>query len=105
MSRGFAFVEIITAEDAEAAISELHGAEVMGRVLKVALAKPRESSGAGTERLGLSAMRNESSQNGGTAGSDERGQLGRLMQRRFKTVDVLTRRKAAGGYRPGEPHR
>jgi RNA recognition motif-containing protein len=50
LSRGFAFVEMMTAEDAEAAISELHGAEVMGRVLKVALAKPRETSGADTER-------------------------------------------------------
>ena len=50
LSRGFAFVEMMTAEDAEAAINELHGAEVMGRVLKVALAKPRESSGTGTER-------------------------------------------------------
>jgi len=50
LSRGFAFVEMMTAEDAEAAINELHGAEVMGRMLKVALAKPRESSGAGTER-------------------------------------------------------
>jgi RNA recognition motif-containing protein len=50
LSRGFAFVEMMTAEDAEAAINELHGAEVMGRVLRVALAKPRESSGAGTER-------------------------------------------------------
>lgn len=49
LSRGFAFVDMITAEDAEAAINELNGAEVMGRVLKVALAKPRENS-AGTER-------------------------------------------------------
>src|SRR5579863_4481130 len=46
----------------------------------------------------LSAMRNESSQSGGTTGSVERGRLGRLMQRRFETMDVLTRRKAAGGY-------
>ncbi|HUN58014.1 MAG TPA: RNA-binding protein [Candidatus Binataceae bacterium] len=50
LSRGFAFVDMMTAEDAEAAINELDGAEVMGRVLKVALAKPRESSGAGVER-------------------------------------------------------
>jgi RNA recognition motif-containing protein len=50
LSRGFAFVDMMTAEDAEAAINELNGAEIMGRVLKVALAKPRESSGAGTER-------------------------------------------------------
>jgi RNA recognition motif-containing protein len=50
LSRGFAFVDMMTAEDAEAAINELNGAEVMGRMLKVALAKPRESTGAVTER-------------------------------------------------------
>jgi len=42
LSRGFAFVDMMTAEDAEIAIGELDGAEVMGRVLRVALAKPRE---------------------------------------------------------------
>ena len=49
ISRGFGFVEMITMEDAETAVDELNGCEVMGRVLEVALAKPRESS-AGTER-------------------------------------------------------
>ena len=44
-SRGFGFVEMITAEDAETAIGELDGIAVMGRALRVALAKPR-----GTER-------------------------------------------------------
>jgi RNA recognition motif-containing protein len=41
ISRGFGFVEMITAEDAETAISELDGFAAMGRVLRVALAKPR----------------------------------------------------------------
>lgn len=41
ISRGFGFVEMMTTEDAEAAISELDGSEVMGRLLRVALAKPR----------------------------------------------------------------
>ena len=41
ISRGFGFVEMITAEDAETAISELDGLAVMGRALRVALAKPR----------------------------------------------------------------
>jgi RNA recognition motif-containing protein len=45
VSRGFGFVEMITAEDAETAILELDGCPVMGRALRVALAKPR-----GTER-------------------------------------------------------
>lgn len=48
LSRGFAFVDMITAEDADAAISELNGTQVLGRVLKVAIAKPRENVGFGT---------------------------------------------------------
>ena len=44
LSRGFGFVDMMTAEDAEAAIGELDGAEVMGRALRVALAKPRENN-------------------------------------------------------------
>jgi RNA recognition motif-containing protein len=43
VSRGFGFVEMITTEDAETAISELDGEAAMGRVLRVALAKPRGS--------------------------------------------------------------
>ncbi len=46
ISRGFGFVEMITAEDAETAISELDGFSVMGRVLRVALAKPGGAEGA-----------------------------------------------------------
>jgi RNA recognition motif-containing protein len=52
LSRGFAFVDMMTAEDADAAIAELHGMEVMGRMLKVAIARPRENSefGSGQSR-------------------------------------------------------
>lgn len=44
VSRGFGFVDMVTPEDADNAIAELDGAELMGRILKVAIAKPRESS-------------------------------------------------------------
>jgi RNA recognition motif-containing protein len=40
--RGFAFVEMMTQEGANVAISALNGQEVDGRALKVAPAKPRE---------------------------------------------------------------
>jgi len=43
ISRGFGFVEMMTGEDAETAVGELNGFEVMGRELRVALAKPRGS--------------------------------------------------------------
>ena len=44
-SRGFAFVEMASSEDAQAAIAALDGKEVDGRSLKVNEAKPREDRG------------------------------------------------------------
>ena len=46
-SRGFAFVEMSTAEEAAAAIEQMNGREVGGRALKVNEAKPRENRGGG----------------------------------------------------------
>ena len=40
-SRGFGFVELANSEAAQRALSELDGIEVMGRTLKVQIAKPR----------------------------------------------------------------
>jgi RNA recognition motif-containing protein len=45
--RGFAFVEMDSATQEDAAISTLDGAEWMGRTLKVNKAKERESKGGG----------------------------------------------------------
>jgi RNA recognition motif-containing protein len=50
LSRGFAFVDMITAEDADAAIAELNGTEMLGRVLRVAIAKPRDNAELGSGR-------------------------------------------------------
>ena len=41
--RGFAFVEMMTEEGANAAMGALNGQEMDGRALKVAPAKPRET--------------------------------------------------------------
>jgi len=48
-ARGFGFVEMEEAEDAQSAIKSLDGQEFKGRNLKVNLAKPREgrSNGGG----------------------------------------------------------
>lgn len=46
-SRGFGFVEMANAEDAEKAIAELNGKEFGGREIKVNEAKPREDRGRG----------------------------------------------------------
>lgn len=44
--RGFAFVEMETEAQEQAAIADLDGAEWMGRQLKVNAARPRESRGS-----------------------------------------------------------
>ena len=49
-SRGFAFVEMSTKEEASAAIEQFNGKEVGGRALKVNEAKPRENRGGGGGR-------------------------------------------------------
>lgn len=45
--RGFAFVEMNTDEEEEAAIAALDGAEWMGRDMRVNKARPREERGGG----------------------------------------------------------
>jgi RNA recognition motif-containing protein len=49
-SKGFAFVEMSTDEEAAAAIDQFNGKEVGGRMLKVNEAKPRENRGGGGGR-------------------------------------------------------
>jgi len=46
-SRGFAFVEMSTDEEAKRAIDSLNGKEIDGRNLKVNEAKPREDRNGG----------------------------------------------------------
>ena len=46
-SRGFAFVEMSSQDEANSAIELLNGKEVGGRALKVNEAKPRENRGGG----------------------------------------------------------
>src|SRR5215467_15853428 len=46
-SRGFAFVEMSSASEAQKAISELNGRELQGRALKVSEANERSSGGGG----------------------------------------------------------
>ena len=51
-SRGFAFVEMSTKEEAAAAIDQFNGKELGGRALKVNEAKPRENRGGGGRGFG-----------------------------------------------------
>jgi RNA recognition motif-containing protein len=61
-SRGFAFVEMSSKEEAQNAISQLNGKEIDGRSLTVNEAKPRE------ERSGSGGGRNGGGNRGGYAG-------------------------------------
>src|SRR5687767_5348048 len=72
-SRGFAFVEMSTKEEAAAAIDQFNGKEVGGRALKVNEAKPREnrSGGGGGGRGGFGGNR------GGGFGGNRGGGGGR----------------------------
>lgn len=51
-ARGFAFVEMASPDDAQAAITALHGTTVDGRVLTVNEARPKADRGAGGGRGG-----------------------------------------------------
>lgn len=51
-SRGFAFVEMSSQEEASAAIEQFNGKELGGRALKVNEAKPRENRGGGGRGFG-----------------------------------------------------
>lgn len=46
-SRGFGFVEMSTDDQAQAAIEQLDGKELMGRPISVAVAKPKENNRGG----------------------------------------------------------
>jgi RNA recognition motif-containing protein len=51
-SKGFGFVEMADAAEADAAIKSLDGSELKGRNIKVNEAKPREGGGGGGPRGG-----------------------------------------------------
>jgi len=51
-SRGFGFVEMASAEEAEAAVRKFNGQEMDGRTLKVELAKSGGAGGTGGYRSG-----------------------------------------------------
>src|ERR1051325_1031019 len=51
-SKGFAFVEMSTDEEAASAIQQFNGKEVAGRMLKVNEARPRENRSGGGRNFG-----------------------------------------------------
>ncbi|HMF79324.1 MAG TPA: RNA-binding protein [Bryobacteraceae bacterium] len=65
--RGFAFVEMSDAKDAQAAITHLNGAELHGRALNVNEARPKPASGGGGGG-GYGGRRNDSGGGGNRGG-------------------------------------
>ena len=76
-SRGFAFVEMSTQQEATSAIEQFNGKELGGRALKVNEAKPRENRGGGSGR-GFGGNRG-----GGFGGNRGGGDNGRRSEPRW----------------------
>lgn len=70
-SRGFAFVEMGTAEEAAAAIEQFNGKDFGGRNLTVNEAKPRENRGGGGGRGGYGGGGDRGGYGGGGGGERE----------------------------------
>jgi RNA recognition motif-containing protein len=68
-SRGFAFVEMSTQEEATAAIEQFNGKEVGGRALTVNEARPRENRGGGGGGRGFGGNRGGGGGRGGFGGN------------------------------------
>jgi RNA recognition motif-containing protein len=79
-SKGFAFVEMSTEEEAASAIDQFNGKEIAGRMLKVNEAKPRENRGfgGGGNRGGYGGNRG-----GGFGGNRGGGNSGRRSEPRW----------------------
>lgn len=74
-SKGFAFVEMSTEEEAAAAIEQFNGKELAGRMLKVNEARPREarSGGGGGRGFGGGGNRGGYGGNRGGGGGNRGG--------------------------------
>jgi RNA recognition motif-containing protein len=73
-SKGFAFVEMSTEEEAASAIEQFNGKELAGRMLKVNEARPRESRpGGGGGGRGFGGNRGGGGGGGGYGGGGNRG--------------------------------
>jgi RNA recognition motif-containing protein len=78
-SKGFAFVEMSTDDEAAAAIEQFNGKEVSGRTLKVNEARPRENRSGGGGGRGFGGNRG----GGGGFGRSGGGSPGRRSEPRW----------------------
>jgi RNA recognition motif-containing protein len=75
-SKGFAFVEMSTDEEAASAIDQFNGKEVGGRMLKVNEARPRENRSGGGGGRGFGGNRGGGGGFGGNRGGGFGGNRG-----------------------------
>ena len=68
-SKGFAFVEMSTDEEAAAAIEQFNGKELDGRMLRVNEARPKESRGGGGGGRGFGGGGGGGNRGGGYGGN------------------------------------
>lgn len=83
-SKGFGFVEMADATEAQEAIKKLNESEVKGRAIVVSEARDRERTGGGSgprERSGGGGFRDRNGSSGGRGG--ERSDRGERSRRRF----------------------
>ena len=71
--RGFGFVEMLSPEDAQAAIAQFHGQDFNGRSLTVNLARPKENNGRPSHGGNGGGQRFNDRGNGGGRGDNRRG--------------------------------
>jgi RNA recognition motif-containing protein len=70
-SRGFAFVEMTDASEADKAIATLHGSDLGGRTLKINEAKPK-ADGPRSDRSRSDGARSDRARTGGTKAGGQR---------------------------------
>lgn len=75
-SRGFAFVEMSSSEEAQSAISGLNGREIDGRALTINEAKPQEERGGGGGGRGGRGGYGGGGGRGGSGGGNRGGGYG-----------------------------
>lgn len=71
-SKGFAFIEMSTADEAQKAISMLNNYSMGGRDLRVSIARPREEGGGGGGRGGFGGRGGNRGGNRGGYGGGQR---------------------------------
>jgi cold-inducible RNA-binding protein len=75
-SRGFGFIEMATAEEAQRAIAELNGKELDGRKITVNVSNPRTPGSGGGRGGGPRGGRPGGGRGGGGFGGGDRGAYG-----------------------------